>query len=310
MKNTNINEKVNSLVSVLMPVYNAEQFVAQAIESVLNQTHQNFELICVDDGSQDKSYSILESYAKKDTRIKVFQNEKNTGIGYTRRKLVGLSKGTYIAILDADDIMMPQRLEKQFTFLEKNPDVVVLGGQCVTIDAKGDVTGTKIFPESFNEIYKMMYKKMSIQQPTLMVNKSLVPEDFPWYDNSMSPVEDLDNLFRLFNYGKFANLPDFVLFYRVYSASSSLKNPKRTYRLTKIVRNRAVKLYGYKPTLGARVEVFLQDIVVAVLPAGLVFPLYSFLRGMKVNIYRSIVDGLVVKTKEKMNVRDVILLGR
>ena len=68
----------------------------------------------------------------------------------------------------------------------------------------------------------------------------------------------------------------------------------------------AVKLYGYKPTMGARVEVFLQDIVVAVLPAGLVFPLYSFLRGMKVNIYRSIVDGLVIKTREKMNVREVL----
>lgn len=279
------NKKQNKpKVSVLMPVYNAERYLSDAIESVLAQTLSDFELICVDDGSADKSYSILRKFAKKDKRVRVYKNKVNSGIGYTRKRLVDLSVGQYLAIMDADDVMIKDRLEKQVAYLESNPDVIVVGGQCVTINERGEIAGTKQFPTAHAEIYKLMYVRMSMQQPATMLNCELIPADFPWYDNSVSPVEDLDNLFRLFNYGEFANLEDYVLFYRVYPTSSSLKNPKRTYNLTRLVRKRAVEKYGYEPTFSAQVINLVQYVVAKLVPNILVFPLYI--------VFRNVTDGI------------------
>lgn len=277
-------KKINNnklLISVLMPVFNAASYVEEAIESVLAQTCRHFELIVVDDGSTDNSWNILQNLAKKDKRIHVFRNKKNSGIGYTRKRLANLAKGQFAAIMDADDIMFPNRLAIQAQYLLKHPNVVVVGGQCITIDEQGTISGSKKFPIHHEEIYNMMFTRMSIQQPASMINLALVPEEFPWYDNTVSPVEDLDNLFRLFQSGKFANVSEDVLYYRVYPTSSSLKNIKRTFWLTMKVRARAVFAYGYKPTLLAWIVMIPQMIAVLFLPSRLVFPVYSYLRGIK-----------------------------
>lgn len=264
-----------------MPVFNAANYVEEAVNSVLSQTYSNFELIIIDDGSTDKSWDILKKLARQDKRVRIYQNRINSGIGYTRKELAKLAKGKFAAIMDSDDIMFPDRLATQGEFLQKHPKVVVVGGQCVTIDEDGNESGYKKFPLKHDEIYRMMFTRMSIQQPASMINFALVPEDFPWYDNSVSPVEDLDNLFRLFNSGKFANVPENVLYYRVYSASSSLKNIKRTFWLTMKVRARAVLRYGYKPTLLAWLVMIPQMLAVSLLPAQYVFLVYAWLRGIK-----------------------------
>ncbi len=279
------------LTSVLMPVFNAAKYVEQAANSVLAQTYSNFELIMVDDGSTDTSWAILKKLAKKDKRIRIYQNMINSGIGYTRKELAKLAKGKFAAIMDSDDIMLPDRLAIQTDFLLKNPKVVVVGGQCITIDELGVESGYKKFPLNHDEIYSMMFTRMSIQQPASMINLSLVPKDFPWYDNSVSPVEDLDNLFHLFGSGTFANVAEDVLLYRVYPTSSSLLNIKRTFWLTMKVRSRAVFRYGYKPTLLAWLVMIPQMVAVAVLPSRLVFPVYAWLRGIKnksINLYNGI----------------------
>ena len=269
------------LISVLMPVFNAAKYVGDAVESVLAQTYSNFELIIIDDGSTDTSWAILKRLAKKDKRIRIYQNRINSGIGYTRKELAKLAKGKFAAIMDSDDIMFADRLAIQAKFLQKNLKVVVVGGQCVTIDEVGNESGYKKFPLKHEDIYSMMFTRMSIQQPASMINLSLVPKDFPWYDNSVSPVEDLDNLFHLFGSGKFANVAENVLYYRVYPTSSSLKNIKRTFWLTMKVRARAVFKYGYKPTLLAWIVMIPQMVAVAILPAQYVFPVYGWMRGIK-----------------------------
>lgn len=268
-------------VSVLMPVFNAGCFVATAIESVLSQTLQDFELICVDDGSTDNSYAILRRYARKDARVRILRNRTNKGIGYTRKRLMDLSQADFVAIMDADDAMFPDRLEKQVNYLQKHAEVVLVGGQCVTMDDSGKVTGHKLFPITHKAIYKAMYTRMAVQQPASMIDKRLVPQDFPWYDNAVSPVEDLDNQFRLLNFGTFANLSDSVLYYRVYSGSNSLRDPKRTFELTRLVRDRAVACYGYSPTLFSRLLAFAQSVVVTLLPKQVIVPIYSIIRGMR-----------------------------
>ena len=297
MKKTQIKQP---LISVLMPVFNAAKYVEEAVNSVLAQTYFKFELIIIDDGSTDKSWEILKKLAKYDTRIRIYQNRINSGIGYTRKELAKLAKGKFAAIMDSDDIMFPDRLAIQVKFLQENPKVVVVGGQCVTIDEDGNESGYKKFPLKHKDIYSMMFTRMSIQQPASMINLSLVPKDFPWYDNSVSPVEDLDNLFHLFGSGEFANVSENVLYYRVYPTSSSLKNIKRTFWLTMKVRVRAVFKYGYKPTLLAWGVMIPQMVAVAILPAQYVFPVYGWMRGIK-NKSQSLYNEMYGVVKATLN---------
>ena len=100
-------------VSVIIGVYNSEKYIEETIRSVLNQTYKNFELIVIDDGSTDKSFEIVAKLAEKDKRIKFLKNDRNLGVSATRNRLIDIAKGEYVAIMDSDDISLPERLEKQ-----------------------------------------------------------------------------------------------------------------------------------------------------------------------------------------------------
>ncbi|SVC41049.1 uncharacterized protein METZ01_LOCUS293903, partial [marine metagenome] len=109
------------LITVLMPVYNGAKYLNEAIDSILNQTFQNFEFIIIDDGSTDDSVKIIKSY--DDNRIRLVENRNNLGQSETLNKGLSLTRGKYIARMDQDDISMPERLKKQFEFMENNSDV-------------------------------------------------------------------------------------------------------------------------------------------------------------------------------------------
>jgi len=111
---------MNDLVSILTPTYNTEKFIRATIESVQNQTYQNWEMILVDDASTDKTVSIIEEFAQNDSRIKLFRLSKNSGNGFARNEALEKASGKYIAYLDADDVWFPQKLEKQLQFLKSN----------------------------------------------------------------------------------------------------------------------------------------------------------------------------------------------
>lgn len=108
------------LISIITPNYNCGRFIAQTIESVRAQTYTNWEMLIVDDCSTDDSYQIALEYAQKDPRIKVFQNEKNSGAAISRNKAIELSQGEYLAFLDSDDLWLPEKLEKQLQFMQEN----------------------------------------------------------------------------------------------------------------------------------------------------------------------------------------------
>ncbi|OGY09674.1 MAG: hypothetical protein A2782_03060 [Candidatus Blackburnbacteria bacterium RIFCSPHIGHO2_01_FULL_43_15b] len=269
------------LVSILLPVYSAEGYLRACLDSILGQTYNNFEVICVNDGSIDKSLKILREYALSDRRIKVFVNDKNRGIGYTANKALSAARGEYIARMDADDIMLSERIEKQVRYLQTHPKIVLVGGQCLVINEEGKITGEKLNPKTHQDIYKMMFTSMSVQNPTIMIRRKLASQDSLKLDSQLHPVDDLDMLFKLFRNGQFANLPDFVLQYRVYRASSSMKNPKRSFLLTLKVRIRAVAKYGYKPTFKGVFVCLAQALAVLALPNSAVYALYAHMRGIK-----------------------------
>jgi glycosyltransferase involved in cell wall biosynthesis len=268
------------LVTVVMPVYNAGRFVAEAVESILNQTYSNIEFIVVDDASTDTSLSILKKYAKKDKRMTLLANKKNLGVSLTVKKAISKAKGIYLARMDADDISYPERLAKQIAYLESHPQTIAVGTQCTVIDKQGKVVGEKRFPIHHDDIYKYISVLIPVQQPSLMIARSQLPKRFTYYVDGMNTAEEVELIFKLFKYGKIENLPDTLLHYRLHGENTSLKDIKKTFLLTLLSRIKAVIVHGYKPPVTGIVATFLQTILVLLLPTFVTLWLYTSLKHM------------------------------
>lgn len=158
------------LVSIIMGVYNSEKTVENAIESIINQTYKNWEFIICDDNSKDKTYKILEEYEKKDFRIKILRNSKNLKLAASLNKCLKYSKGKYIARMDADDISLPMRLEKQVKFLETNSLYDVVGAGAKIMDGKS-ISGLRICKDIVDK-YDVLYGPPHIH-PTIMMKKNV-----------------------------------------------------------------------------------------------------------------------------------------
>lgn len=279
-----MRQQINQLplISIILPVYNAGSYLVEALESLRYQTNHHFEVIAIDDASTDDSGKILNRYAKIDTRFKVFHNKTNQKIARTLNFGLTKAKGSYIARMDADDISLPNRLQKQIKFMQNHPGVVILGGQTLTMDKNSHLTGKKLFPTSHFDIHELMYTANPLQHPSVMINRSLLPKDFSWYNPDLTPAEDLDLYFRLGKFGLYSNLHSTILMYRQHGDSETFKDPKNTFKITQKVRRLAVRKYGYKPSLRSRLVSLTQTIIMSIIPASLVFPIYTFLRGTKI----------------------------
>lgn len=204
-------------ITVIMPIYNCDLYVKEAIDSILNQTFSDFEFIIIDDASTDNTVSIVKKY--NDLRIKLIEKEKNSG--YTNSLNYGLSiaKGEYIARMDGDDISFPERFEKQIDFLDKNLDVVVCGSFFKIIGTD------KIYAvcENHEEIKLAMLQECPMGHPTVMMRKKIFQEYNLIYDRSKEPAEDYDLWTRLVFLGKLHNLQEVLLNYRMHNSQVSNK---------------------------------------------------------------------------------------
>jgi glycosyltransferase involved in cell wall biosynthesis len=268
------------LVSVIMPVYNPGDYLVDAIESILNQTYQNFEFIIVDDASTDDSWKIIKSYTKKDKRIRSYKNPLNLGVSLTSNFAISKVRGNYIARMDSDDVSAPTRLQKQVAFLNRHPKTVLVGGQCTIIDQFGHSIGSKNFPLSPHQVLmEMLFWAVPVQQGFMMVNRTLLPQNFIWYSASKTSAEEIDLFFNLSQYGDFANLPYNLYYYRQIPGSLSRANPKKTFRLTLQARLNAIK-NGHRPSVKAVLINLAQIIVVSIVPSSVMYDLWYFVRGV------------------------------
>ncbi len=209
-------------VSVIMPIWNSERYLAEAIESVINQTFLNFELIALDDGSTDQSPQILKNFAQKDLRIKIISCEHQ---GYSPLLNLGLSmaKGEYIARMDSDDICLPDRFEKQVTFLDNHLDYVAVGSQALRIDPESDPIGNVDFPLDHDTIdSSQMNGRGKIMHPASMIRQKALLK-INGYRPQFEPGEDYDLFLRLAEVGKLANLPDVLLKYRMHTKNVTIE---------------------------------------------------------------------------------------
>lgn len=171
MNKSNNNE--NKTVSVIIPVYNAEKFIEETIQSVLNQTYEDIEIILVDDCSKDNSREIIKEYAKKYKNIIYYLQEKNFGAAVARNKGLDLAKGRYIAFLDSDDLWYSEKIEKQINFMRKNNNVAFCYTAYEMIDEEGNLIKGKIKILEKVE-YKHLLKRTIISTPTVLLDRQLI----------------------------------------------------------------------------------------------------------------------------------------
>lgn len=222
------------LVSVIMPVYNNKNYVGEAIESVLRQTYKNFECIIVDDSSTDGSWEIIKKYVKKDKRVKAYRNKINLKIVKTRNKGFGFAskKAKYFAIMDSDDVCLPDRLKKEVEFLEKHQDYGLVGSHNIIIDEKGKEKGMRKYPTSWNDIRKVLTLYDAIAQPVAMIRAKVLREDIGFYNERYTRCQDYDLWLRIGSKYKIANIDKALLKYRVSKTQGKRTHLRDTIRFT------------------------------------------------------------------------------
>lgn len=210
------------LVTVLMPVYNAEAFLRDAVESILQQTFTDFEFLIIDDGSSDNSVAIIQSYT--DPRIRFIQNEKNLGISATLNRGLEVAACELVTRMDADDISHPTRLQQQFDFFETHKDVALLSTQAREISETGDVMRIEKWRRPF--FYYNLTFECWIYHPTVMYRRSAVL-DVGGYSTPYS--EDYDLWWQLSRKFKMDHLPEVLVDYRLTAVSLYRATKKTEY---------------------------------------------------------------------------------
>jgi len=204
-----------------MAVYNGERYLKESISSILKQTYKDFEFLIIDDGSSDSTSEIIKSF--DDPRIIAIKNTNNIGLSRSLNKGIKLSKGKYIARMDADDISLPERLKKQVDFMEEYQEIGVCGTWLRTTGSKKN--NIRKSPINHEEICAYMFWDSPIWHPTAMIRKKVLTDNDLYYDESISKAQDYKLWTDLSNITKLANIPEVLLLYRIHNKQiSKLKN--------------------------------------------------------------------------------------
>ncbi len=227
------------LISIIITVYNGERFLGEAIVSCLNQTYDNLELIIIDDGSTDSSLDIINSF--DDDRIVLLINESNKGQSYSRNRGIKESSGEYIAIMDADDVAYPDRIQKQLDYLELNHEDI-----CFTwadlIDSEGNVTGVKKTSANISLIRAKLLFECPLIHPTSFWRKDAFVQNNLWYDEQYTYAQDYELWSRAIRHVKFAVLEESTLKFRFMNeASISFSKGDRQEGFRELISNREIK---------------------------------------------------------------------
>ena len=223
------------LVTVFIPVFNCENYIRYCLESILNQTYKNLDILLVDDGSTDRSVEIIKNFS--DPRIRLIENGENKGIPYTRNVGLREAKGKYMAIMDSDDLSDPHRIEKQVLYLEKNPEIDAVSSFYKMFNGKTEkkVSLPVTKPEEI-QIYLLFFNP--IANPASMVRLDAIRKYNMNYNPDYFVSQDYDFWARLSMVGKIAIIPEYLLKYRI-GHENITKKSKRDHidRRKKIINN-------------------------------------------------------------------------
>ena len=205
-------------VSVLLPVYNAQNFVKEAIESILHQTFHDFELIIINDGSSDDSYNVISKI--DDGRIKFINHNINKGLIFTLNEGIDLARGEYIVRMDGDDYSLPERLSLQVNFMDSNKDIVVSGGQMIDYDNRIVLSKN---PTVSDQVKASLLFSCVISHPTVIIRTDIFKSEKFYYDKYFIHSEDYELWTRVINKYKVTNINEVILKYRTHQNQISQK---------------------------------------------------------------------------------------
>jgi len=235
-------------VSVIMPFYNCEKYLDKAISSILNQTFQDFEFIIINDASTDRSDEIIQKYLT-DKRIVYIKNRERKGIVYNLNKGIEIAKADIIARMDGDDISEPQRLEVQYQFLQRNPNIALVGCFVKLINEKGEICGRKIKPITHEEIKKDILIYSPFIHPTIMIRKDVFKK-VAFYRKQYLWCEDIDLWYRIIFSGyEVANIPQYLYQYRRSDSSVVFKYAKQVALIDFRLRKETIEKFKLKLSL-------------------------------------------------------------
>ena len=231
-------------VSVVMPAYNAERYLRDAVESILGQTWPHLEFLVFDDGSSDRTRPILKEYADKDERVRLYF-EEHAGYLAWLNKGIAESRCDFIARMDADDISGPGRLARQLDYFQQHPDLVALGSWTELIDPEGESLGVQECPVDHADIdaWHLNGRGGGICHPAAMLRRSAV-EQVGGYRPQFEYSEDYDLFLRLAEVGRLANIPEVLFRYRIHFSGVSHDHAVRQARLVKQARAEAYDRRG------------------------------------------------------------------
>lgn len=260
-------------ISVIMSVYNGMPYLKGAVESIFNQTYDNFEFIIVDDASTDGTREYLKSL--KDKRIKLIKNSKNLGLAVSLNKALRQTQGDYIARMDADDISLPKRLETQIKVFDDDPSITICGTWADLIDEKDKIIGDRKYPISDSGIKKLLAWEPSIIHPTLMIRAEALKE-LAGYDPKFDFAEEYELLMRAKNKFKMANVPQKLLLWRLWNKRRSRQNMRRMGQVDLTIKLTALKRDGFN--LLGLLGLLKQALTVYCMPTSLKYKLATILK--------------------------------
>lgn len=221
-------------ISIVIPTYNQSEYLQEAVESVLNQTYKNIEIIIVDDGSTDNTLGVVRSF---DNNKIIYIQQKNKGASSARNTGIKKANGEYIAFLDSDDLWLKNKLRKQIDFIKENPEIGLLGTGCYQMINIGKMIHKKIFPFENKILQKDLIKYNPFIQSSVMIRKNVF-DDIGLYDEKFKESEDYDLWLRIAQKYKIANLPEALITKRYYEKGLCLsKDSKQLYFVLKAKKN-------------------------------------------------------------------------
>jgi len=231
------------LVSVIIPCFNAEKFVEDAVHSIMQQSYPNLEVIAIDDCSTDSTLNVLKKLCAEDARIKLLMNEKNLGLVSTLNKGIHSAEGKYIARMDADDISHVNRIMLQVNFLEANDDVAMCGGNYILIDEQGTEKGKLRYPPKNEDLKAELLFYCPFCHPSVMMRKKILSET-GLYGEGLVPAEDYELWLRIAEKFPVENLTDYLLYYRWHGSNASITRKQEKYEALSKVVNRHSAYFG------------------------------------------------------------------
>jgi glycosyltransferase involved in cell wall biosynthesis len=260
-------------VTVATVAYNAERYLEECVDSVRGQSLQEYEHLIVDDASTDGTLALARRLAQSDPRIRVEVNARNLGIAGARNRAVELARGEFVAWLDADDIAVSTRLERQHAVLIGRPEVAIVGGYLEFFDDSGSIS-LRTYPTDDAELRRMLFRFMPVSQGASMVRLSALRRCGRYRPG---PAEDLDMLFRIVEIGQMANIPEVVTRYRQVPTSTTLSNLRLMERRTLAIRLRALS-GPIRPSIGDLLFNLGHVVAFYILPRRLKLALVSRMR--------------------------------